>query len=200
VELLIDGYNLLHVTGVFAKKVGPGSLEQLHAAFLEVLAARLGAEQAARTTVVFDAKGRKATQRRALQHAGIQVRYAARHETADNYIVELLQASHAPRQMVVVSSDHLVQRAARRRRAKAVDSGAWYAELLRKSSQPAKTQDRTDKPEPPLSRQETARWLSEFGPVRLDEAATPPVVENPFSPEYLAEIAAEVEDDNAKGT
>jgi len=37
---------------------------------------------------------------------------------------------------VVVSADHVIQRAARRRRAKAVDSEAWYAALARISHCP----------------------------------------------------------------
>jgi predicted RNA-binding protein with PIN domain len=221
-ELLIDGYNLLHVTGVFADTVGQGALERLHDRFLDVLARHLGPEQSARATVVFDAKGRRATGRRTRQYAGMTVHYAARHETADGYIVELLQAHHAPRQLVVVSSDHLIQRAARRRRAKAVDSSVWYAELRQSACQPTLIEEM--RPDDKLPRSETARWMREFGqdePRESDasnsdssetaagaatEAPAPPspdqppvsppaptTHENPFPPEYLADVIAELE-------
>ena len=170
-QLLIDGYNLLHVTGVFANTVGPKSLERLHARFLDHLASLLGREQSERTTVVFDAKGRRAVGRRTMHHAGIAVLYAARHESADSYIVELLQAHHAPRQILVVSSDRAVQRAARRRRAKTVDSTTWYADLRRPrhgdsvvvAATPANGSDAG------LSQQEAAWWLSQFGEELLRE-------------------------------
>ena len=69
--------------------------------------------------------------RGALEHRGITVRFAAQYEEADELIEELIRADSAPRRLVVVSSDHRIQRAARRRRAKAVDSDVWYAELVR---------------------------------------------------------------------
>lgn len=172
---LIDGYNLLHVTGVFTEQTGPGSLERLHAAFLDYLQELIDPEEVPRTTVVFDAKGRRATTRRQLQHGPITVHYAARHEDADTLLAELIQQNHSPRKLVVVSSDHQVQRAARRRRAPVMDSEVWYAEQLRRRklrSAPAADQGERPSFESPEQ-------------IALEELA------RPFPPDYLAAIERE---------
>src|SRR5215210_4144118 len=114
--ILIDGYNLLHVTGIFTDAVGPGSLEKLHHAFLDFLIATLDPSDVPQTMVVFDAKGRRAGTRRTLNYGDMTVHYAARHEDADTLLAELIDAHANPRRLTVVSSDHQVQRAARRRR------------------------------------------------------------------------------------
>jgi predicted RNA-binding protein with PIN domain len=170
-QYLIDGYNLLHVTNVFVKSVGPGSVGRLHVALLDFLASVLDPAECERTTVVFDAKGRLAGQRRTMQHAGIIVHYAARTEDADTLIAELIQDHHSPRNLTVVSSDHQVQRAAKRRRAKSVDSDAWYGELRRRiRERESQTTVTTD----------------------------PSAVANPFPPEYLAEVTREIEQSNQR--
>src|SRR5687768_100622 len=107
-DLLIDGYNLLHETGIFIDQPGPRSLERLHAAYVEFLANALPSDMVERTTVVFDAKGRRATARRVIRHAGIKIVYAARDESADAVIAELVRQHHSPRNLTVVSSDHQV--------------------------------------------------------------------------------------------
>lgn len=161
--ILIDGYNLLHATGVLSRTVGPGSVEKLHADFLDFLAARLTTSQIAQTTVVFDAKGRRAQTRRALTYAGFQVHYSARDEDADHLLEELIDAHRDPRHLVVVSSDHFVQRAARRRGAKPVDSGPWWSELLQAWRQRQRAARPDDvKPPAPLSAEEANWWLSQF--------------------------------------
>jgi uncharacterized protein len=129
--LLIDGYNLLYVTGIMGRGAGPGGLERSRMAMLNFLAASLDPGELPRTTVVFDAHDAPWGLPRVLQHQGITVHFAAKHESADALIEELIRAESAPRRLVVVSSDHQIQRAARRRRAKAVDSDVWYAELVR---------------------------------------------------------------------
>lgn len=170
--ILIDGYNLLHVTGVFSETVGPGSVEKLHAKFLDFLAALLDPDDVPQTTVVFDAKGRRATARRSTVRAGITVHYSARTEEADDVLAELVGDHPNPRRLVVVSSDHRVQRAARRRRATAVDSEVWYAQLLqrrRDRQQPASPPD--SKPATPSSGADTAWWQTQFDPKLLQELA-----------------------------
>ena len=98
---------------------------------MNFLAESLDPRKLPRTTVVFDAHDAPRGCREVLEHRGITVRFAAQYEEADDLIEELIDADSAPRRLVVVSSDHRLQRAARRRRAKAVDSDVWYAELLR---------------------------------------------------------------------
>jgi predicted RNA-binding protein with PIN domain len=127
--LLIDGYNLLHVTDIFGD-AGP-SETALHAsrrALLVFLADVLDAKTRAETTIVFDAAGAPPGLPSTLDHEGITVHFARRFSDADEMLEALIEEHAAPRELVVVSSDHRVQRAARRRGAEFVDSDRWYAE------------------------------------------------------------------------
>ena len=162
--LLIDGYNLLNSTGILGRGRGPGSLERARQALLNVLVESLPADQVSRTTVVFDASESPWGVARTQTHRGISVQFAAKDEDADTQIERLIAASSAPKRLTVVSSDHRLHRAARRRRARAVDSDVWYAEVVRR--RPDRRQSpraAPAKPHVPLSEEDVARWLEQFG-------------------------------------
>jgi len=159
--LLIDGYNLLHVTGIFGRG-GPGSLERSRRALLNLLAASIPESEIGQATIVFDANDAPPGLPRDVDHHGLQVCYSAGYADADSMIEELIRRHHAPRQLLVVSSDHRVQKAARRRRAKAIDSDVWYAELMRERNARSGRQRETAKPAGPVSPDEVAYWLQQF--------------------------------------
>jgi len=162
--LLIDGYNLLNATGIVGRGVGPPSLGRSRLALLNFLAASVDPRDLTHTTVVFDAHEAPPGLPRVVQHGGIVVRFAAKHETADALIEELIRADSAPRRLVVVSSDHEIQRAARRRRAKAVDSETWYSELIRARRQREEASaDPPARPAVPLLEEDVSYWLRQFG-------------------------------------
>lgn len=162
-SLLIDGYNLLYVTGIVGHGVGPGTFHRSRLALLNFLAESLDPEELARTTVVFDAHATSGLPQ-ALEHRGIRVRFATKYEAADDLIEELIRADSAPRRLVVVSGDHRIQRAARRRRAKAVDSDAWYAELVRTRRERREESPATPgRPPVPLLEEDVNYWLRQFG-------------------------------------
>ncbi len=188
--ILIDGYNLLHVTGIFSDAVGPGSVEKLHSALLDFLAAAIDPADLPHTTIVFDAKGRRAGSRRSHRHGDITVHYAARHEDADTWLAELIREHSSPRRLIVVSSDHQVQRAARRRRAKAVDSDVWYADLIRRRRDRRQSADQpTDaKPSVPLSESDAAWWLAQFAPELLQELANETASSNSSTPRDPSQV------------
>jgi hypothetical protein len=129
--LIIDGYNLLHASGILGHGIGPGSLQRSRLALLNFVAESIEGKDLPATTIVFDARQAPPGLPRRLAHRGMTVLFASNYETADELIEELISVDSAPRRLVVVSSDHRVQRAARRRRAKAVDSDRWYAETRR---------------------------------------------------------------------
>ena len=124
-KLLIDGYNLLQAAGQFGSAAGVGTLESARLALLDFLAARLTSADARRTLVIFDAAAAPPGLPATLVHEGITVRFSRRKGSADDLIEELLETVADPRNLTVVSSDHRVQRAARRRRATPVDSETW---------------------------------------------------------------------------
>jgi uncharacterized protein len=163
-SLLIDGYNLLHASGILARGIGPGVLERARTALLNFLAESLCAEELQRTTVVFDATHAPKGLERFTRHRGIDVRFALPGGEADDLIEQLIREDSAPRKLIVVSSDHRLHRAAKRRKATPIDSDRWYRDVLKRRLQrsDAPSEDRPNV-DGPLSEQETAYWLQAFG-------------------------------------
>ena len=93
-------------------------------------------------------------------HEGIQVVFARDYPSADALIEDMIEEHDAPTSLTVVSADNRVIAAARRRRAKPVASGEWFAELRAAARQPTQTEA---KPPPPGNEYEVDRWLREFG-------------------------------------
>jgi predicted RNA-binding protein with PIN domain len=131
--LLIDGYNLLHAAGIFPAG-GPPTLERSRVALLDYLVQALPPQELPRTKVVFDALHAPPGLPRELVHRGLAVRFARRGGSADELLEELIAAEPDPRNLLVVSSDHRVQRAARQRGAGYVDSEVWRQELARSTA------------------------------------------------------------------
>jgi predicted RNA-binding protein with PIN domain len=138
-KILIDGYNLLHASGIFGGVRGAGGFEASRRALLDELARLLG-PAAGSTTVIFDAADAPPGLPERYAHAGIDVRFARRHGSADELIEELIEDHHAPTSLTVVSADNRVIAAARRRRARPAASGDWLI-ALRAAARPAADAD-----------------------------------------------------------
>lgn len=173
--LLIDGYNLLHVTDIFA---GPGESTELHRtrmALLDFLSNSIDRRERKHTTIVFDAAGAPPGLPHTLTHAGMTIHFARRQSDADELIEELLEACLAPRALTVVSSDHRVQRAARRRGAGFVDSDRWYADLRAARRQHvAVAEEKLPEPAGESASEDTAYWLKQFADAASFEADDSP--------------------------
>jgi predicted RNA-binding protein with PIN domain len=169
--LLIDGYNLLHASGILGRGRGRGALARSREALLNVLAESLPAGEIPRTVVVFDAHDPPWGLSRQADHRGLTIYFASRHADADTMIEELINAHSAPRKLVVVSSDHRVQRAAKRRRATAIDSDRWFGELMRARQEPSSSGEECLKPEGPFSPGEVEFWLRQFTSDAASDAA-----------------------------
>jgi predicted RNA-binding protein with PIN domain len=162
--LLIDGYNLLNVTGIFGE-AGPGTaLHRTRLAFLNFLASSFTKRERGQTTIVFDAAGAPPGLPRTISHDGMTVHFADRHSDADEMIEELLEAHRNARSLVVVSSDHRVQRAARHHGAAFIDSERWYAEQkTKRRTRSACKLESSSKPIDNATQDELNYWLKEFG-------------------------------------
>jgi predicted RNA-binding protein with PIN domain len=196
VSLIIDGYNLLNATGIAPRGDGPGNLERSRVALLNFLTQAIEPSERLRTTVVFDA-GDDAPRGlpRTLDFNEMTVRFAAEYENADALIEELIRADTAPRSLTVVSSDHQLQRAAKRRRAKAVDSDRWFAELVRRRNKARRSdkQHQSAKPQTPPTESEVEYWLDEFS--GNDPPANEQSLGSPFPPGYAEDAARDLEED-----
>ena len=195
-SVLIDGYNLLHITGIFGRDRSQGSLERSRTALLNMLAISIAPDEIGQTTIVFDANDAPPGLPRKVDHRGLTVCYAAEYADADTMLEHLIARHHAPRQLLVVSSDHRIQRAARRRRANAMDSDVWYAELVRQREARGQRPVReAAKPAIPLSESEVEFWLTQFAEEPTAGSAKntdePSTLGNPFPPGYGEDLLEE---------
>lgn len=171
--LIIDGYNLMHAAGMARLRYGPGDLERCRTRFLNYLIGRLTPGELARTSVIFDAGDAPPGMPRRTTLKDMQVFFADPGGDADTLIEELIADHSAPRQIRLISSDHRLQKAARKRRAGFVDSEVFATELERRSPAPgARGAGRSGRR--PLadakrggqtSPEETEEWLKVFGDI-----------------------------------
>jgi uncharacterized protein len=169
--IIIDGYNVLHATGLLRAPGAPGNLERARLALLNFLCESLEPAELAATTVVFDACHGPYGSPRTFKHRGLTVSFAANYENADELIEELIHRAPTPRVLTVVSSDHRLRQAAHRRKAACVDSEAWYDDLLRRRRERQAPTEEPDTEEPAddrLSAENVEYWLRQFG---VDESS-----------------------------
>ena len=194
-SLLVDGYNLLHASGIFGRIGGARSLEHSRQALLNFIAESVEERELERTTVVFDAASAPPGLPRQLSFRGMTVRFASPKASADDEIEQLILSDSTPKRLTVVSSDHRIQRAAHRRKARAIDSDQWYAEVIRQRGERNQTpQSPQAKPSEPHTEGEVNYWLRAFG---VDESsaeepggksAPPSHPLSPFPPGYAEDI------------
>lgn len=160
-KLLVDGYNLLHASGVFGRPSDPPTLETARRALLDFLAGHLNERERALATIVFDGKDAPPGLPAESMHGKLSIVFSRRKTTADELIGEMIAEEPDPKHLLVVSSDHGVQRSARQRGCHFQDSETWCRDV-RERTTAAETV--TDKPEPVQSADEVRHWLREFSP------------------------------------
>jgi hypothetical protein len=154
---------------------------------LNFLSAAIEKRERKQTTIVFDAGGAPPGLPRMIMHDGITVHFAPRHSDADEMIEDLLEKHRSPKSLLVVSSDHRVQRAARHRGAKFIDSEKWYAERVAILRRRATADDAVAKPRGNPTPDEVGHWLKEFG----DGENRSEPSNSPFPPGYADDVADE---------
>lgn len=170
--LLIDGYNLMFACGMIGGGGGPGEFEKARNRFLRFVSQNLTQRERERATVVFDAppsSNRSATPK---SQYGLQVMYAHADFDADDVLEDLIAGHSAPRQILLVSSDHRLQKAVRKRRGKFIDSEDFTALLEKRNErQQAETRDEQVTPEQQSKRtglsssEDVTAWADEFGEI-----------------------------------
>jgi hypothetical protein len=164
---LIDGYNLLFAMGVLLPgRTGPHVLEKARVRLLDLLHKAYG-DRSPGVTVVFDAKHAPAGAPEALEHQGIQVVFAVHEAEADDLIEQLIRRASAPQQLTVISNDHRVQQAARRRHCVVQGCGDfldWLGGARRPRPAPPCEEAKPER----LSAEDTQRWLREFADLADD--------------------------------
>jgi uncharacterized protein len=164
---LIDGYNLLHAMGVLQGRAGPTGLEKARLRLLGLLHGTYG-DQSADVTVIFDAAGAPFGAEEEATYQGIHLRFAVHQQEADDLIEALIREDSAPRQLAIVSDDHRLQQAGRRRHC-VVLGCQDYLEALDHYRASKRRNLRGPPEKTPLPGQaETERWLSAFADLEDD--------------------------------
>ena len=184
---IIDGYNLYH-----AACKGHSEWASLTPDALCRLIAADMARRRDRAVVVFDGTRTLAATESVGSPSVIEVRYAGGGVTADSVIIEAMAACHSPRTWTVVSSDRVIRRSVRRRRAVSLGAGDYLDDMVRRLNRPHRgpaepavkfdglSPDQTDS---------TDAWLEAFGydpsqipakpSVPVPASDEPPAVDSP---------------------
>jgi predicted RNA-binding protein with PIN domain len=158
-RFLIDGYNLLHAIGLLVGRVGPHGLQKARLALLGRLLALHRAEVAA-VTVVFDASGAPPGAAPEEDYQGIRLLYAL-DGVADDLIEEHIQGEANPEHLTVVSDDHRIQQAGRRRRCLVLGC-MEYLDWMERDRRARPTAPEAPVKPDGLTPDETKHWLREF--------------------------------------
>ena len=133
--LVIDGYNLMHAAGLGRSQYRPGELERNRNRLLNQTAAVLDEQIASEALVVFDAHlavPRDSDNGPPPPRSPLAVRFSREGRDADAEIELILETHSSPRQILIVSSDHRLHKAAARKKATCIDS----EDFLRQFDQP----------------------------------------------------------------
>jgi len=153
VPLVIDTYNVLHVTGVLPGELAVGTPEELAA----LIAASRFAHDA--TWLMCDGVPRGAS-----RVGRIVIEGSGRGRKADDHIADFLTKSSAPRSVTVVSSDREVGRRARARGAQWLRSEDFLTMLAEDARRlrPRKPSPASPRRSVPLNDREIAGWMTLF--------------------------------------
>jgi len=174
-RLIIDAFNVLHVTGALDPQfAGPG---------LGDLADLIAVSQwgAIRSSLICDGPGVNV---RMKPPGRVEIIFAGAGKDADTLIETIISASSAPRFLAVVSSDRRLQKAAHRRRAGVIASDAFLRRLNLDADRRASGQTRGPhrvkplKPDGPSQSPDVQQWLQRFGiadsdPIRTAQSSAP---------------------------
>lgn len=166
-HLLVDGYNLMHVSRFKPTGNSAGELRRCREGLLSLLAAELSPQQYREITIVFDSENAPGHLPDQAKWKHVHVQFARKENSADDLVVSLIRQHASPKQLIVVSSDHRIHVAAGKRVA-IVDSDLWLDALLENSSTRSKASDQ----EPAAQAAKTpmsAKDLEEFRKAMAEE-------------------------------
>ena len=163
-QIIIDGYNLLHAIGYIGNLSEPGKLEQARVTMLDKLSRYMTVAERKQTIVVFDSGHRSQGKLQQYRQHDMQIEFSLGFDNADSKIMELISNHVCPEKLMVVSSDHQIQIAARRRKVEFCDSDVFIDELESREFEIAEQSD-----EPPRGLREDADyWMALFAGEEID--------------------------------
>lgn len=198
---LVDGYNLMFADGLPANRPGTDAFRKARQRFLDKLARGLGPFEAGETTVVFDSASHPANLPSMTTYKGMTIVFAVDDDDADARIERLIAQHSAPKTLRVVSTDRRIRTATARRKARAMTADEFLVSLDERRPRkpiPSPPLAASGPGDRPLSPQESAYWLAEFG--GLDDEPDVRELARPdsFGPTdaEIAEIEREVDEES----
>ena len=169
---IIDGYNLIFHCGFNGPQSTPVAIQRSRSRLLDFLKEKLTSEQRRETTVVFDAKRLPAGEASLDSiHQEMRIIFSAGYDNADALIMELIRQHSHPKNLVVVSNDHEIQVAGKRRKAITIDCEKWLQVL--ESSPVRSLEPETTKPLPgPNEKLDWIRIFSKSDSIREVDPGT----------------------------
>lgn len=159
--LLIDTFNVLHVTGIL-----PPDLAGLD---IRGLARLIGTSRwhNQQTMLICDGTGGGVVRSRTLitpleEFPRVVALFVGPGRDADTAMERKLEADSDPRRVLVVSSDNRLKAAARRKRADWLSSEAFLEALVRDAARPA-SRPEASRPDESLDAEEIGAWMRAFG-------------------------------------
>ena len=176
-RIVIDGYNLIFQCGLQGKRRDSLALEKARQRAIQTIGKWLGDDRE-RAAIVFDASRLPIKEdHNVSQIDGLTIIYAVDYDDADSMIEEIIRTHSSPKQLLIVSSDHRLHKAALRRSAQPIDSDVWYDDLeqsfentdsqehtgSRSSSRRSGTDADPDFEKEPPAGLSNIDWIKEFG-------------------------------------
>lgn len=171
-RLLIDGYNLLFALGwTPARRPRPSdsevTLRQCRERLSAELARRLPGAMVGKSVIVYDSANSRNGLPVHQYSRGTHLYFSIAYNSADEALQEILQYHPSPKQLVLISSDHAVQRKATARGARCIESEDWEdaIELFRdgESSINVETDVELEIKTQAIQADEREEWLRRFG-------------------------------------
>jgi len=152
--LIIDGHNLLYSIrkSEYFESISDVQLCRVISRYLKLVREK--------GEIVFDGSGPK-DKSNFDNISNLEVHFAGRDSDADTVIENKISADTAPKRLTIVSSDRRLRKAARARKATAIKSEAFWANLEKQLSRKRPAKEPAAKREG-LSESETKQWLKFF--------------------------------------
>ena len=166
--LLIDGYNLMHAAGFAQSDYAPKELLRCRTRLLTLLLKLLTKAEVSETTIIFDARDPPRFRASQFNVSGLTVLFANPVGDADAEIQRWISRHKSPARITLVSSDRMLQRAARGYGAKFVESQKFLTNLHRRTLPKPKSTLCADDAEKP-SEATAEYWMQFFGDIEIPD-------------------------------
>lgn len=153
--LIIDAFNVLHTDGVLpAHLANPG---------VPGLVRLLAKSRYAARDITLVCDGGASTTDSGIRMEPVRVLYSGGGREADDLIEDLIEHYHRGNALEIVSSDKRLKRAARKKKARCIESAVFLAELSADASRTPTARGNGMRAQVPLDPYSVAAWFEEFG-------------------------------------